>query len=216
MASSNSRFCELGGCIPKDPASMPSHPAERGLYTLGVGCNQLRCSACESPVVYRDGAYSCGCRTERFESTTYVQRQDHGAFAPPPVPWSCGGHPPPSDLASFGFTSDVLADVEAALVARPTPAHRARGHAGYQADLRLDLAGSFDAAAVRAVLVSALDGVDDLATFRAMDVLHHRGWIPVEGAEFRSQRLHQRPSPRFPTVMMGKAWDRYVKAARRG
>ena len=218
MTQHESRFCELGGCLPNSPDKVPHVLAERGLYARGVGCNHLGCPRCGQSVQLFGDVWRCGCLERRVASTTYMERQDHGLMAEPELPWRCQGHPRPTDqdLRSLGFTDDVLADVHRLLTAPDAPPYRPSGYRGYRIDVRLDLAETFDEQAVRDALVQALDGEDDVATERAMRVLFYRDWVPLEGAVFRWRGLNERLKPGSSVVTLGRVWSRGIsRIARR-
>lgn len=190
--------------------AIPPALHERGLDELGVGCNRLRCSRCRE-WVRREGAfYRCGCE-ERAAEDIYLERQRNGAVDPPHVPWRCAGHPPPSEeeRRALGYTADATADVVERLTAEAEPHHPAR-HAGYAADLRLEVATAAERRAVYARLGALLDEDSAPVVAAAMDLLRYRGELPLDRVVERWRHFSSLASPRYPRQDLGSRYEGYV------
>lgn len=187
---------------------MPPRLWERALYGYGVGCNRLGCRDCGGMVLLDGDTWRCGCSARQNTETLAMAHQPHGIYALPMLPWSCQGHPEPTatDLAAEGFTDDLLADLHRLLHTSEQPKHHPSGHRGYHLEVRLDADESFDVDAVCEVLIRGLDGQDDVATHRAMKVLFHRKWAPLDGAVFRWSGLKERQVPGYGTLTLGAVW----------
>lgn len=203
------RHCALGGALVRDAERIPPDLTERGLHELGVGCNRLRCPQCDEWVRRDpDNRYRCGCLVG-YPEDVYLERQGNGVLDQAHLPWRCHGHPAPTpdERALHRVTDDLVADVARLLRDPPTHAHFPSAHAGYAADVRLDL----DVAdAAFETVVEALDSPDSGVVLRAMDLLRYRGKLPLAEAAERYKALTQLPDPEYPKQNLGSHWERHI------
>lgn len=204
------RRCALGGALVRDAERIPLRLTERGLHELGVGCNRLHCPRCDAWVRRDpDNRYRCGCAVG-FPEDVYLERQPNDVLDQAHLPWRCHGHaaPAPDQRAAQGWTDDLLADVARLLRDPPRCVHFPSAHAGYAADVRLDLDLVDDA--VFEAIVEALDSSESGVVLRAMDLLRYRGRLPLSDAAGRWKVLCERADPVVPGRNLGTHWERHI------